>query len=115
MEIEFDIKENVCPNSPEQPLESIDLENILQNFILDCSHSNNVENFNTGFGDNHVVHLQNPCPKPTYKTPLYHENYLTEFVSEEEKAAARHALGLYNKHDIVAMSLLTAEDDIPDG
>lgn len=114
IEIEFDVEEDIRPSNPEQPSESIDLENILQNSILDCSHSENVENFNTGFGENHDVHIQNPCPKPTYKTPLYYENYLTEFISEEDKAAARHALGLYNKHDVVAMSLLTAEDGIPD-
>jgi type II secretory pathway component PulF len=44
---------------------------------------------------------------------LYKENYLKEFKTEEEKAEARHALGLYNKGDVVAMSLLTAEDGNP--
>jgi hypothetical protein len=38
---------------------------------------------------------------------------LSEFKTEEEKAAARHALGIYNKGDVVAMSLLTAEDGLP--
>jgi hypothetical protein len=47
------------------------------------------------------------------KVPLYQHNYLNEFVTEEEKAAARHALGIYNKGDVVAMSLLTAEDTLP--
>ena len=46
-------------------------------------------------------------------TPLYRENYLHEFETEEEKAQARRALGLYNKGDVVAMSLLTAEDTNP--
>ncbi|MEE1517977.1 MAG: hypothetical protein UF228_10320 [Lachnospiraceae bacterium] len=67
---------------------------------------------NTGFGDN-ALHYETSCKRPTLKTPLYVENYLTEFVTEEEKAAARHALGLYNKNDVVLLSLLTAEDGVP--
>ena len=67
---------------------------------------------NTGFGDN-ALHYETSCKRPTLKTPLYLENYLKEFVTEEEKAAARHALGLYNKNDVVLLSLLTAEDGIP--
>lgn len=72
-----------------------------------------LDNFNTGFGENHDLYYETPCKKPELKTPLYRENYLREFMTEEEKAAARHALGLYNKGDIVAMSLLTAEDGLP--
>lgn len=72
-----------------------------------------VNNFNTGFGENQELYYETPCKKPELKTPLYQENYLREFMTEEEKAAARHALGLYNKGDIVAMSLLTAEDGLP--
>jgi hypothetical protein len=34
-------------------------------------------------------------------------------LSENEKALARRSLGLFNKEDIVAMSLLTAKDDYP--
>ena len=113
VEIEFDIKENTYPEKTEQPIDSIDIENVLQNLELQCSHSDSVEDFNTGFGENHDAHIYDPCSKPTLKTPLYYENYLREFISEEDKAAARHALGLYNKHDVVAMSLLTAEDEIP--
>lgn len=70
------------------------------------------ENINTGFGDQHDLYFETKC-KPKLNTPLYRDNYLQEFASEEEKAAARHALGLYNKGDVVAMSLLTAEDDPP--
>lgn len=68
--------------------------------------------FDTGFGENNDLHYETTC-KPDLKTPLYQENYLQEFKTEEEKAAARHALGLYNKGDVVAMSLLTAEDELP--
>lgn len=72
-----------------------------------------LDNFNTGFGENNDLHFEDTCSKPKLKKPLYHDNYLGEFVTEEEKAAARHALGLYNKGDVVAMSLLTAEDARP--
>lgn len=67
----------------------------------------------TGFGENNDLYYESPCQKPKLKTPLYQENYLQEFVTEEEKAAARHALGLYSKGDVESMSLLTAEDTIP--
>lgn len=70
------------------------------------------ENINTGFGDKHDLYFETKC-KPKLNTPLYRDNYLNEFASEEEKAAARHALGIYNKGDVVAMSLLTAESNPP--
>lgn len=72
-----------------------------------------LKDFNTGFGENNDLHYEHPCIKPILKTPLYRENCLSEFETEEEKAAVRHSLGLYNKEDIVAMSLLTAEDSTP--
>ena len=72
-----------------------------------------LENINTGFGENNDVEFDDKCSKPKLKVPLYQENYLSEFTTEEEKAAARHALGIYNKGDVVAMSLLTAEDSLP--
>ena len=75
--------------------------------------NNTTDDFNTGFGENNDLHYKAHCVRPPLKTPLYRENYLSEFMSEEEKAAARHALGLYNKGDVVAMSLLTAEDSLP--
>ena len=74
---------------------------------------NSIQDINTGFGENNDLHFDSLCTKSQLKTPLYQENYLKEFVTEEEKAAARHALGLYNKGDVVAMSLLTAENHLP--
>lgn len=70
-------------------------------------------NIKSGFGANDTLIFDTPCKKPELKTPMLKENYLGEFITEEEKAIARHNLGLYNKHDIVAMSLLTAEDQLP--
>ena len=72
-----------------------------------------LDNVNTGFGENNDLYYETPCVKPELKIPLYISNYLSEFKTEEEKAAARHALGLYNKGDVVAMSLLTAEEKLP--
>lgn len=74
---------------------------------------NSVDSFNTGFGEQNDVHFETKCKLPELKVPLYQQNYLSEFVTEEEKAAARHSLGLYNKGDVVAMSLLTAKEDLP--
>ena len=75
---------------------------------------NRLDNFNTGFGENNDLHFEDICKKHMLKTPLYQENYLGEFKTEEEKAAARHALGLYNLNDVVSMSLLTTKEGIPD-
>lgn len=69
--------------------------------------------FNTGFGTNGDLHFDTPCKKPKLNTPLYKENYLREFVTEEEKAAVRKALGLYGSGDVVAMSLLTTSNELP--
>lgn len=110
-EIEFETKVEESPI--ENSKEPINIEQILQNTQLHCSHTDTTEQFNTGFGENHDLYYEAICKKPDLKTPLYLENYLSEFVSEEEKAAARHALGLYNKGDVVAMSLLSAESGLP--
>lgn len=87
----------------------------LSNFQCNIAHSNesNLDQFNTGFGNQNDLHYQDECQIHEAQIPLYKQNYLREFKTEEEKAAARHALGLYNKGDVVAMSMLTAEDDIP--
>lgn len=101
----------------EIPVKEDSIVDLLQNSEIEFATcpkpSNNLENINTGFGENNDLNYDTPCTKPALKTPLYQENYLREFTTEEEKAAARHALGLYNKGDVVAMSLLTAEDGLP--
>ena len=90
---------------------TIDIEQLLQS--PNVTIQSPVIDFNTGFGERNDLHYETACSRPKLKTPLYQENYLNEFSTEEERAAARHALGLYNKGDVVAMSLLTAEDGIP--
>ena len=90
--------------------------NLLQNSEIEfnsCSDHNNLNNFNTGFGGNNDLHYETKCREHTTKTPLYQENYFSEFKTEEERQAARHALGLYSNTDVVLMSLLTTEDTIP--
>lgn len=100
-----------------QPVKEDSIVNLLQNSEIEfkvCPKINNdIVNFITGFGENNDLHYEDECRQHVLKTPLYRENCLGEFISEEEKAAARHALGLYNKGDVVAMSLLTAEQVIP--
>lgn len=99
------------------PIKQDSIINLFQNSEIEfktCPEfKKNLENFNTGFGENNDLHYESLCKSPELKTPLYQENFLREFVTEEEKAAARHALGLYNKDDVVMMSLLTAEDQVP--
>lgn len=102
---EFEIIQKVEPPETEQ----IEIEHLLQQ----TETINESDNFNTGFGDDKDLHFDDKCKPKELKTPLYKENYLQEFNTEEEKASARHALGLYNKEDIVALSMLTAEDQIP--
>lgn len=82
-------------------------------FVTCPKHKNKEFSMETGFGAGGELHFETKCTKPKLRTPLYQENYLNEFKTEEEKAAARRSLGLYNKEDIVAMSLLTAEDKLP--
>lgn len=104
-------------NSMQQPIKKDATIEFLQNSGIGfetCSKCNDTTiDFNTGFGQHNVIYLEQKCTKPELKTPLYQENFLREFASEEAKAAARHALGIYNKGDVVAMSLLTAESTLP--
>ena len=100
-----------------QPVKEDSIIDLIQNSEIEFTTcpklEDKLQNFNTGFGENNDLHFEHQCKSVELKTPLYQENYLREFVTEEEKAAARHALGLYNKGDVVAMSLLTAEDSLP--
>lgn len=96
---------------------TISISDLLENSKIELTTcpklENKLDDINTGFGENQDLHYEDPCKKPELKVPLYLQNYLSEFVTEEQKAAARHSLGLFNKEDIVAMSLLTAEDKYP--
>ena len=102
----------------ETPIKKDSIIELLQNSEIEFEtcpklQSNNLNNFNTGFGGNSDLHFEIPCKLPELKTPLYQENFLREFLTEEDKAAARHALGIYDRNDIIAMPLLTAEEDPP--
>jgi hypothetical protein len=105
------------PIPEESPKTDDSIEDLLENSEIELDTCPDVidklESVNTGFGENNDLHYEDSCKPPELKRPLYKENYLREFSTEEEKAAARHALGLYNKGDVVAMSLLTAEDVLP--
>lgn len=60
-----------------------------------------LDSVNTGFGNQNT--LIKDCPKPQYKTPLYEENYLSEFNSETEKAIARQNLGVVGEDEIIKL------------
>jgi hypothetical protein len=72
-----------------------------------------IEEFNSGFGANNTLHFKLPCKKPELQTPLYKENFLREFITNEDKAEVRKSLGLFNDEDIISKSLLSAVESIP--
>ena len=101
----------------EIPVKEDSLIEIFKNSEIEfttCSKpENNLDKFNTGFGESQELHYETTCSKHESKTPLYKENYLRDFKTEEEKALARNSLGIYNRGDVVMNSLLTVEDDAP--
>lgn len=101
----------------EIPVKEDSIIDLLQNSEIEfktCQQApNKLDDMNTGFGEGQELHYDTPCKKPTLKTPLYKDNYLQEFVTEEDKAAARRALGLHTKGDIVTEGLITLTDDLP--
>lgn len=107
----------VLTKPKETPIKKDSIVNLLKGSEIEFKSCptlpNKLENFNTGFGKNNDLIIEHKCKKPKMKVPLYQDNYLSEFKTEEEKAAARHALGLFNKDDVVAMSLLTAKEQLP--
>ncbi len=109
LEIEF-TKDKLKPSKNENVNTEIDFDILKQ-----CASKYEEDSIilNTGFGVNNDLHFEDKCALPKLQTPLYAENFLREFITEEQKAAARHSLGLYNKDDVVAMSLLTAELEVP--
>lgn len=113
-EIEFNYssKSGSLKNNTECSLEDLFKESQIE-FNNCCIQGNKLESINTGFSANNDLYYSCSCQNHELKTPLYKEGYLREFESEAEKAAARHALGLYNKEDIVTMSLLTTKDTYP--
>lgn len=104
--IEIDLKNEFIEPSKDN-ISNIEIDfNILKQYV--CDNCDDII-LNTGFGADNDLHYETKCKLPELKTPLYAENFLREFITEEQKATARHSLGLYNKDDVVAMSLLTAE------
>jgi hypothetical protein len=100
-----------------RPVKEDSIIELLQNSEIEFEncprHDDKDITFDTGFGENNDLHFEDKCKKPILKTPLYKNNYLNEFVTEEEKAAARHSLGLYNKGDVVTLALLATEEGEP--
>lgn len=99
----------------EIPVKEDSIIDLLQNSEIEfkpCHHApDRLEGVNTGFGEGQELHYDTPCHKQELKIPLYKNNYLREFVTEEEKAAVRNSLGLYTKGDVVTTALLTTTTD----
>ena len=92
--IEFDFKKQ-CPIQTTHNKESIK------------------DSIDTGFDTQSSLDY-NPCSPRPLSQPLYKENYLGEFETEEEKRIARHNLGLFDHKDVVAMNLITTDDAVTD-
>lgn len=101
----------------EIPVKEDSIIDLLQNSEIEfktCPHtSNKLDDMNTGFGEGQELHYDTPCKQPELKTPLYKDNYLNEFTTEEEKAAVRKAIGIYTKGDVMTDGLLTITEDRP--
>lgn len=106
--LQNETKENIKKDSIIDFLQSSEIE-----FDSCPKHKNKLDDFNTGFGENNDLHFETKCRLPQLKTPLYQENYLREFLTEEEKAEARKALGIFTKTDILNNQLLTVNDSLP--
>lgn len=100
-----------------QPTKQDSIVDLLRNSEIEFSTCSRFEDalpsVNTGFGKNNDLYYETPCKKHKLNTPLYKENYFSEFKTEEEKKQARHALGLYDRNDVVLMSLITTNDTLP--
>ena len=82
--------------------------------IKTCTTNSKVSTtFNTGFGASNELHYQDNCKKPTLHTPLYKENFLSEFKTKEDKALARKSLGIQNYEDVVVNQTLTTDSSEP--
>ena len=95
IQTEFDLKKISCP------VQTSHNEGSVKDLI------------NTGFDRESSLDFK-PCSSRPLSTPLYKENYLGEFETEEDKRQARHNLGLFDEKDVVAMSLITTEDPVVD-
>ena len=78
-------------------------ESNYQNFVhcTKCNKSSILDTVNTGFGSENKVVIE--CEKPKYKTHLFRENYLSEFVTPLEKKKARDNLDVYSKEEVSNM------------
>lgn len=70
------------------------------------------DSVDTGFAIDGSLALKPDCKNPKLLQPLYKENFLSEFMTEEEQRQARHNLGLYDDKDVVAMSLITTGNKV---
>lgn len=86
-----------------QPENIIDdsIQNSGREFITCYKPEDRLQSFNTGFGGNNVLHFEHQCKDRKLKTPLYKENYLSEFTNEIERALVRKNLGIYDNDEII--------------
>ena len=69
-----------------------------------------LDTISTGYGDANI--LIKDCPKTSFKTPLFKEDYLSVFVSETEKALVRHNIGVMGASEITTLVKSLVKEDI---
>lgn len=60
-----------------------------------------LSSIDTGFGSGNI--LIKDCPKPKFNTPLFKEDYLSDFMSETEKRLVRNNLGIVGESEVIEL------------
>ena len=81
----------------EKPIIAPILPEYQNTHVISKNEESILDSIDTGFGKNNE--LLKDCPEAEYKVPLYKENFLKEFKSEEEKSNVRVAIGVYSKDE----------------
>lgn len=69
-----------------------------------------LDSASTGFGSTNRLEF-NCFGTPSYKIPLYKENYFSEFVSETEKQLVRNNLGIVGESEVLNMVKKIIKED----
>ena len=64
----------------------------------------------SGFGSGNI--LIKDCPKPKFKTPLFKEDYLNDFISETEKRLVRYNLGIVGESEVIELVNNIVKDEV---
>lgn len=69
-----------------------------------------LKSIDTGFGSANI--LLKDCPNTKFKTPLFKEDYLNDFITETEKALVRNHLGIVGKTEVTQLVNQLVKEEI---